>query len=423
MKSSQAAPFVDSTSSKHTLPRTVWILGMMMFLMNLSYVMVFSLCGVYLKKKMGVKTGTVGALENIAEGLSYTAKLFSGVISDFLRRRKIVMIIGYALIIFSRPILAFTSNSLVVFSAIFTERLGNGIQGTPRDAMVSDVAPDSRKGACFGLKRSLATAGSFAGAVLAVLAMYWTVNDYQTVFMIATIPSFIAFLILIFVIKEPKAPPRAVEKKRRYPIKFSDVPRLGKKFWFLMLVAAIFMYSRIGETFIVLHAHQSFSLGETYTPMIMMLYNGSYALLTFPLAHLSDRMNRSIFLVLGIFALIGADWFLWKASSFEMLIVGTVLWGIQMGLAQSMFAAMVADVVPQDLRGTGFGFFYLVSAIFSVLSGLSAGYVANTFGLAQTFAFSGVVAVVALVVLLVLSLFGIMRRSPEMKAAAQNFSN
>ena len=405
---------------KSVLPKTVWILGLMMFLMNLSFVMVFSLCGVYLKSKVGIKSGTIGALENIGEGLSYTAKLFSGIISDFLRRRKLVMIVGYGLIVISRPLLAFASNPILIFGSIFSERLGNGIQGTPRDAMVSDVAPDDRKGACFGLKRSLATAGSFLGAVLAMLAMFWTFNDYQTVFLIATIPSFIAFLILIFVLKEPKTNESSVEeekinKKRKYPIKLSDIPRLGGKFWLLMLVTAIFMYSRIGETFIVLHAHETFSLGETYTPVMMMLYNGSYALLTFPLAHLSDKMNRATFLIMGIIALIAADWFLWRADSFEMLIGGAVLWGIQMGLAQSMFAALISDVVPNDLRGTGFGFFYLVSAIFSVFSGVSAGYVANTFGLSQTFAFSGIVGVVALVVLLTLCAFGVMKRDPQLK--------
>jgi MFS family permease len=411
-----------TANKKSVIPKTVWILGLMMFLMNLSYVMVFSLCGVYLKSKVGLKTGTIGALENIAEGLSYTAKLFSGIISDFLRKRKLVMLIGYGLIIFSRPILAFAGNPMIILGSIFTERLGNGIQGTPRDAMVSDVAPDDRKGACFGLKRSLATAGSFLGAVLAMLAMFWTFNDYQTVFLIAAIPSFIAFLILVFVVKEPKGKKTLVEdkepiKKSRSPIKFSDVPRLGGKFWMLMIVTAIFMYSRIGETFIVLHAHETFSLGEAYTPVMMMLYNGSYALLTFPLAHLSDKMNRATFLVMGIVALIAADWFLWKADSFEMLIAGAVLWGIQMGLAHSMFAALISDVVPNDLRGTGFGFFYLVSAIFSVLSGVSAGYVANTFGLSQTFAFSGIVGVVALVALLILCAFGVMRRDPELKKA------
>ena len=312
------------------------------------------------------------------------------------------MVFGYALMIFSRPILAISSNAALVFSSIFVERLGNGIQATPRDALVSDIAPPHRKGASYGLKRSIGTAGSVCGAIISMVAMYYTFNNYQTIFFMAAIPAFIAFLILLFLVKDPKKTTEEVkEKKRRYPIRFADIPRLGTNYWLLMTVAALFMFARIGETYLALHGHQNFSLPESYTPMVMIVYNLTYALLTYPLAHMSDRMNRYMFLLLGIVVLVGADVLLWRADNLYMFFAGVGLWGIQMGLSQSMFAALIADNVPHDLRGTGFGFFYLISAIASVFSGVTGGIVTHNFGEANAFFFSGCTAVVSLSLLMI----------------------
>jgi MFS family permease len=401
MRQSDVQADLDSktpTQAFGSLPPTVWVLGAMMFLINLSYVMVFSLCAVYLKSVMGVASGWIGAMEGLAEGVSYGAKLFSGVISDYMRKRKGVMIFGYALMVFSRPILAISSNATLVFSSIFVERLGNGIQATPRDALVSDIAPSHRKGASFGLKRSIGTAGSVCGALISMIAMYYTFDNYQAIFFMAAIPAFIAFLILIFMVKDPETI-KDRSKKRRYPIHFADLPRLGLKYWLLMIVASVFMFARIGETYLALHAHQTFTLPEKFTPLVMITYNLTYALLTYPLAHLSDRMNRYMFLLLGVIALVLADFFLWSASSLPIFFVGVGLWGIQMGLSQSMFAALIADNVPHDLRGTGFGFFYLISAIASVFAGAAGGLVTHNFGEANAFLFSGCAAFVALILL------------------------
>lgn len=398
-------------SQEESLPLTVWILGAMMFLINLSFVMVFGLCAVYLKSVMGVASSWIGAVEGIAEGVSYAAKLFSGVISDFLRRRKIVMFVGYALMVFSRPVLAFSSSAGIIFSSIFMERLGNGIQATPRDALVSDVAPPHRKGACYGLKRSMGTAGSLCGGLIGMAVMYLTGNHYQQVFLLATIPAIIAFLILVFFVKEPKQNLQPLDHKKRHPLHFNDVPRLGEKYWFLMVIAAIFMYARVGETFLVLHAHQNFGLTETYAPLVMIVYNASYALLTYPLAHLSDRMNRYLFLVFGIVVLMVADLFLWKGTSLTMIFIGVGLWGIQMGLSQSMFATLIADIVPHDIRGTGFGFFYLISSVFSVFAGISAGIIAHLNGEAVVFFFSGCVSLVSLLLMVLFITTGCLKKT------------
>jgi len=184
------------------MPRTVWVLGSMMFLINLSFVMIYSFSGIYLKTLLGVTTVWIGFLEGMAEAASYAMKLFSGMFSDYIGRRKPIMIFGYMLSVFSRPLLAIASSFGLVFAARLMERLGNGIQATPRDAMVADVAHRKRIGASYGLKRSLGTAGSFFGAVCGILAMIWTHNNYQHVFWLATIPAFIAFFILLFFVKE-----------------------------------------------------------------------------------------------------------------------------------------------------------------------------------------------------------------------------
>ncbi|MBX9976704.1 MAG: MFS transporter [Alphaproteobacteria bacterium] len=404
------------------LPPTVWLIGAIMFLMNMSYVMVFSLSAVYFRAILGVGVGWIGALEGITEGLSYVAKLMSGVISDYLRRRKIVIVLGYALQVLSRPILAFSSSIGLVVASICIERLGNGIQSTPRDALISDVAPPSRKGASFGLKRSISQAGSVFGAVIGIFLMWLTAEDFKQVFMFATIPAAIAFCILVFAVKDPKkteeekAEHTASKVKRRTPIQWKDLPRLGNKYWYLMAVVFMFMVARVGEHFLVLHASEDFGLAHAYIPTIMIMYNATYSLSVFPLAKLSDRMNRYVFLMLAIAMLILADLTLFAAPGIEVFFVGVAFWGVQMGLAQSLFAALIADIAPKDLRGTAFGFYYITSGAASVFAGAGGGLVAHNYDIATTYLASSVIAacsMIGLVVLMVMSKNFTMKRIPH----------
>ncbi len=389
------------------VPASVWVIGSMMCLINISFVMIYSLSALYLNTSLGISTVWIGLLEGVVEGTSFLMKLCSGMLSDYLRRRKIIMVVGYSLTVISKPLLALSTSFGVVFAARLFERLGNGIQATPRDAMVSDIAPAKHRGACFGLMRSLGTAGSFMGGILGVTAMYLTHNNFQNVFWIATIPAVCAITILIFFVKDPRkklinsATHQTMKKEERRPIHFSDLFLLGRPYWMLMIIVSIFMMARVSETLMVLHAHNNFGLEKTYAPFIMSLYNATYCLSSYPSGWLSDRFGRHMVLAFGVGALVVSDFFLSSATSLYGVFIGVVIWGIQMGVAQNIFVSLIADYVPADLRGTGFGFYYLISAISSVIAGLGGGTITHYYGVATTFFASMIVAIIALLVLLV----------------------
>lgn len=388
------------------VPVSVWIIGAMMCLINISFVMIYSLSPIYLNTTLGISAIWIGLLEGVVEGMSFIMKLCSGMLSDYLRRRKIIMVAGYTLTVISKPLLALASSFGIVFAARIFERLGNGIQATPRDAMVGDIAPTKHRGACFGLMRSLGTAGSCLGGIVGAFAMYITNDNIPNVFWIATIPAACAFTILILFVKDPRkktintATHQPMKKQERRPIHLSDLKLLGKPYWMLMVLVSVFMLARVSETLMVLHAHNNFELEKGFAPYIMSLYNSTYCLSSYPSGWLSDKYGRHMVLAFGIAALVISDFFLSYATNLYGFFIGVVIWGIQMGVAQSIFVALITDYVPADLRGTGFGFYYLISAISSVIAGLGGGAIAHYHGVANTFFVSMLIAIAALLVLL-----------------------
>lgn len=383
-----------------SIPKQIWGIGLGVFFINTSSVMVRCIAALYLKTIVGVGTGWIGLLEGIVECMSFAMKTFSGVISDYLRRRKMFITIGYILITLSNPILALWSNfGAVVFARIIT-RLGNGIQATPRDALVGDVAPAKSRGACYGLRVGLGIAGSFAGALIGWILMYKSSNNYQHVFWMATIPAVIAVFIVLVFIKEPKKNLHPKDHQPRHPIHWADLPRLGRRYWSLMAVVAVFMIAQVGEPFMVLHAHDNFGLREADAPIILLLFNATYSASSFPIGILSDRMSRYHLLAIGFLTLICADWVLATATSLTTIFFGIALYGLQMGIHQSMFFTLVADTSPSDLRGTAFGVYYLISAVAILLANISAGIIAQIFGESMAYLASFGVASIALILLI-----------------------
>jgi MFS family permease len=374
-----------------------------MFFINISVVMVYSLSAPYMAS-LGVTTVWIGLLEGTVEGLSFFLKLFSGVLSDYLKRRKGIMLVGYSLTLISKPLIGLSSGFASIFASRVVERIGNGIQATPRDALVGDVAPEDHRAACFGLQRSLGVIGSISGGLLGIAAMTYTMNDFRMVFYIAGIPAALALAILYFFVKEPKHAHyendiQINSHTERHPVHLADLKRLGKDFWGLMIIVAIFMLARVSETLIVLDAHKNFNLQANYLPFIMVVYNITYCLSSFPIGLLSDRIGRFKMLVLGIGVLMVADFFIAMAANLPMLFIGVFFWGCQMGIAQNTFAAFVADVVPEDIRGTAFGVYYLISGVAIIGGGIFSGTLAHIHGESTAFMMSFVIAAIAMVAL------------------------
>ncbi len=387
---------------------TVWQIGFMMMLMNISFVMVYSFSGLYLKHILGASVIGIGVLEGLCETISHAMKLLSGMLSDLFRKRKGIMIIGYIFSVISKPLLALSQSFALVFSARMMERLGNGIQASPRDAIVADVSPRKKIGASYGLKRTLAYFGSLLGGLFGIIAMDVTNNNYQLVFAIASIPSILAFLILLFCIKEPKRfdhPAIASEAPMPTPKiqpKFSlkNFKYLGTAFWLLMLVNFVFMMARMNETFIILRANDGFGIVEKYAPIIMIIFNLGTSFASYPIGLLGDKFNRTKILFVGIILLVMADLIMFSSSTITTMGLGIILWGLQYGATQNIFVSLIAEKVTEDLRGTGFGVYWLVNAISAFIADTLAGYVAHHFSLNHIFISSGIIALTSLLILL-----------------------
>lgn len=386
-----------------SIPKAIWGIGLAVFFVNLSSVMVRSISAIYMKTILGAGLGLIGTIEGIVEMLSFLMKMMSGVFSDYLRRRKFIIVLGYTFMFLSRPLIAAFGNMQAVLAARILDRLGNGIQASPRDALVGDLAPPSIRGACYGLRISVGTAGSFAGALFALGLMYLHNENFQMVFWLAAIPALISVLIMVFFIKEPEQNLKPADRKPRHPIHLEDIPRLGRPYWLLMIVVGVFMVAQLGEPIMVLHAHENFQLSATYIPLILIVYNSTYCSVSYPAGMLSDKLGRVAMLVIGFCCLLAGDLFLSAASNLWMVFVGIALCGAQMAITQSIFMSLIVDTVPEDLRGTGFGIFYLICAVSVLVSNTGAGFIAEHMGERYAFIASFIIATIALAILLLIS--------------------
>lgn len=389
--------------TKSKIPVSIWAIGFASMLLNISTVMMFGVVALYLKQILGAGTGFIVMIEGFFEAMAFVMKLLSGLISDYLRRPKKVMVLGFAMVTLSRPLFAlFATVPMVIIARLF-DRLGNGMQSTPRDALVGDLSPEGAKGACFGLRNAMATAGSFIGGILGIVAMFFANQNIQQVFMWASIPAAIGFFLLLIFVKDPHEKEVTADKKPiRHPLHLKDLARLGKPFWLLMIVAMVFMSSRIGESMLVLHATQSFGMDPSFAHGILILYNCTNSLFSYPVGLLSDRLGRYGFLALSFVILIVADTFLGFSSSLPVMLIGVALWGIQIGMSQDMFLCIIADQIPEDLRGTGIGFYYLINSIGLLLAGFIGGSLADRYDQFVTFMGSGIIALFALLLLILL---------------------
>ena len=368
------------------IPRGIWALGFVSLFMDTSSELIHSLLPVFLVSVLGASALSVGVIEGIAEATASITKVFSGTLSDYLGKRKLLTVIGYGLAALTKPLFPLAGTVGWVFAARFIDRIGKGVRDAPRDALVGDIAPAHLRGACYGLRQSLDTVGAFAGPLLAVALMALFANDFRAVFWIAVIPAFIALAILVFGVKEPEIV--RAKGRPRSPIRLAELRRIGAAYWGLVLIAAILSLARFSEAFLLLRA-DNVGLPIALVPLVMVVMNVAYAGSAYPAGVLSDRIDRHGVLVAGLVLLIAADLALALATGVWAVMGGVVLWGLHMGLTQGLLSAMVADVAPAEIRGTAFGVFHMVSGIMLLAASLIAGLLWDQVGPSATF-FAGI---------------------------------
>jgi MFS family permease len=390
-----------------SIPAGVWVLGFVSMLMDVSSEMIHSLLPLFLVGTLGISVLAVGIIEGLAESTALISKVFSGALSDYLGKRKGLALLGYAMGALTKPVFALATGVGAVVAARFIDRVGKGIRGAPRDALLADITPPGIRGAAFGLRQSLDTVGAFAGPLLATVLMLAWANDFRAVFWAAVIPGVLAVLLLLLGIREPAhdRPRGAVN-----PIRREALARLDRSYWWVVGVGAVFTLARFSEAFLVLRASQ-LDVPVAWVPLVMVAMNLVYAACAYPFGKLSDTMNHSALLAAGLVVLIASDLVMASASSWVGLGVGVALWGVHMGMTQGLLAAMVADTAPEDLRGTAYGFFNLLSGLALLASSIIAGVLWDTRGSAFTFyAGAGFAA---------LTLLGMAMRPPPERHSAQ----
>ena len=377
----------SGSTGLRAIPKSIWALGLVSLFMDTSSELIHSLLPVFLVSVLGASALSVGLIEGIAEATASITRVFSGTLSDYLGKRKLLTVIGYGLAAISKPLFPLAATVGWVFTGRFIDRVGKGIRGAPRDALIGDIAPAHLRGACYGLRQSLDTVGAVAGPLLAILFMALLANDIRAVLWIAVIPAFLAVAILVFGVREPKSV-RPAEQPRS-PIRIAELRDIGMAYWWLVLFAAVLSVARFSEAFLVLRA-ENVGLSLALVPLVMVVMNVAYASSAYPAGALSDRMDRRAVLAVGLLLLIAADLALALATGIFVVIVGAVLWGLHMGLTQGLLAAMVADATPARIRGTAYGVFHLVTGVALLAASLLAGLLWDRYGPPATF-FAGIV--------------------------------
>ncbi len=397
--------------SLRQMPAAVWALGFVSLLMDVSSEMIHSLLPVFLVTTLGTSVFVVGLIEGAAEATALIVKVFSGALSDYWGKRKPLAVLGYALGAFSKPLFAMATSSGWILTARLADRVGKGIRGAPRDALVADVTPPEMRGAAFGLRQSLDTVGGFVGPLLAMGLMLLWANDFRAVFWVATIPAFMCLALLIFGVREPA---RASGAVRKNPISRANLARLSPAYWWVVAFGAVFTLARFSEAFLVLRAQQG-GLGLAWTPLVLIGMNVVYAACAYPFGKLADRVSHTTLLACGLLLLIGADALLAYSNQWAWVWAGITLWGLHMAMTQGLLATMVADTAPADLRGTAYGFFNLVSGLAMLVASVVAGLLWDQFGAAFTF-LAGIVFSLAALGLLAFSVWRRDRAAPRLNA-------
>ena len=379
------------------IPRGIWMLGLVSLCMDMSSELVHALLPAFVVTVLGASTAMLGLIEGVAEATASITKVFSGALSDHLGKRKLLAVAGYGLAALSKPLFPLASTVGLVATARFVDRVGKGIRGAPRDALVAEIAPVHLRGACYGLRQSLDTIGACVGPLLAVLCMALMAGDVRAVLWIAVVPAAMAVLLLVAGVEEPER--AAATAASKPPLRLAELRRLGAAYWWVVAIGGVMTLARFSEAFLVLRA-QAVGLSIALVPLVMVVMSAVYALSSYPTGVLADRTDRRTLLALGLVVLILADIVLALATGVGMVMLGAGLWGLHMGLTQGLLATLVADASPAELRGSAFGLFNLVAGLMLLVASFVAGLLWDGYGPPATFVAGGLLTLVALLALL-----------------------
>ena len=376
------------------IPKTVWVLGFVSMFMDISSEIIHALLPLFLTATLGISVAIVGLIDGVAEATASITKVFSGYLSDRIGKRKPLILIGYGLGALSKPVFALAGTAPVIMGTRIADRIGKGLRGAPRDALVADVTPPEIRGRAFGLRQSIDTLGAFLGPLIAIVAMGAFANDIRAVFWLAVIPAGIAVLLVLVGVEDAKRPVN--EREARVPVRIADLRRLPRTFWALVGIGTVFTLARFSEAFLIFKANAE-GLPLALTPLVLVAMNAIYMLAAYPLGSLSDRVSAKAMLIGGLVALVAADLSLALLPGIAGTFVGIALWGVHMAATQGLFAKLVADRSPPELRGSAYGVFNLATGLSLLAASVIAGLAWDAIGPSATFLTGATFALIALI--------------------------
>ena len=371
------------------LPGAVFALGVTSLFMDCSSEMIHALLPVYLTGTLGLAMADIGWLEGAAEATALAVRVVSGRISDRIGRRKGLALFGYGLAAATKPVFPLASSAAEVIAARVIDRVGKGVRGAPRDALIADVTAPQLRGAAYGLRQTLDTVGAVIGPLLAIALMLATHDDTRLVFWAACVPALACVLTLAIFVHEPEAtrPPPAA----RGPL-LAGLSELPRAFWLVAAFGALLAAARVGEAFLVLRATGA-GLAIAFAPLTLVAMSFVAALAAYPAGKIVDRWSERRLLIAASLTLAISEAALAASAGLPGAFTGIALWGLHVALAQVAFSTLVARTAPPHLRATGFGVFGLANAIAVMIGNVAFGALAASGG--EGFAY-GVAAVAAL---------------------------
>lgn len=388
-----------TTSKKMHLPTSIWVLGVVSFLMDVSSEMIHSLLPLFLAGPLGVSAIAIGFLEGMAEGIALLLKVVSGILSDFVGRRKPLAVVGYALGALTKPLFAIANGFGMVFLARMVDRVGKGIRGAPRDALVAEITPPETRGSAFGLRQGLDSLGAFSGPLLAFVLMFMWAGDFRRVFWLAVFPGALCVLLFVLYVHEPST---SIKPSKNKLFSLSQIRTLGKPFAQVLILGALFGTARFSEAFLLLHA-RTCGISVVYVPLVLATLNLVYGVTAYPFGRRSDHSNHHHLLAAGVVPLLIADIVLALATGPVLLFLGVAMWGLHMGMTQGLLSRMVADASPANVRGTAFGLFHLTMGVTAFIGNLIAGIIWTVFKAMTLFIFGALLSLLLLLLIMRLS--------------------
>lgn len=383
------------SNGKHPLiiPQNVWVLGIVSLLMDFSSEMILSILPIFLVTGLGVSVLTLGLIEGFAEGAASVIKAFSGMLSDYLKKRKILIVIGYGLSTLTKPFFALASTATWIFTARFVDRLGKGIRGAPRDSLIADSTSTKIRGTAYSLRQSLDTLGALLGPIIATIILYLTTNNFRFVLWFAVIPAVLSIVVLIFGVKETTLKKNILKKKSYFL--FKNFSKITPVIWLFFLTVFILNLGHFSEAFLLLRS-QEIGLKVSFIPIVFVVMNVAYAIVAVPFGHLADKVGFFIPIVCGFLILVLSNIILALTNGIEWMFAGIIFWGIHLGMTQGLLLAIVAQLSPLELRGTSFGLLHAITGAALFVASLIAGYLWQYYNSGLIFIVSAIITSVGI---------------------------